>query len=168
MDATIETVRAWLSTGILGSILIVLLRYGRPLIDFWIERKKLDIQEKSQTSQDRRAEEKSRHDMTIGLLEAARREAAQLESKIEQIGFDQGYVIHMDEALRHIEAMVTADNDTDLRVAIRLARAFLNRMKRLVDARGTQRNEDQRAQSAESLHQRQIEGPKGEGGDNPR
>lgn len=151
MTTTIEAVRAWLSTGALFSILIVLLRYGRPLIDFWIEKRKLDIAEKTQSSQDRRAEEESRHKMTISLLEAARNEAATLESKIAQISFDQGYVLHMDEALRHIEAMVLAETDEELKSALKMATAFLNRMRRVQEAEGTARNETQRRQSAVAL-----------------
>lgn len=159
MDLTIEQVRAWLSTGILGSILIVLLRYGRPLIEFWIEKRRLDLQEKTQTSQDRRAEEEARHKLTIDLLSAARSEAAQLESKLQQVDFDEKFALHMDEALRHIEALVNAENEAELTMAIRLARAFLTRMKRVMEMKGTWANERQRERSAAMLSQRTLPKP---------
>lgn len=157
---TIEAVRGWLSTGILSAILFVLLRFGRPLIDFWIEKRKLDLQEKSQASSSRREEEEARHNLTIDLLRAARTEAANLETKLAQTDFDERYTLHMDEALRHIEAMINAKTDGERDMSIKLARSFLTRMQRLRDATGTMANERQRRESAVYLaDQRELAQP---------
>lgn len=50
-DLSIETVRGWLSTGILGAILLVLARLGKPVVDFLLETRKLKMLEKKEDRQ---------------------------------------------------------------------------------------------------------------------
>lgn len=106
---------------------------------------------------DRKADldlEVHRDGLTFELLEAARSEVAALRHEIDRNRFNREHVEHFETALRHIEALLLAENETELKSARRQAQAFLNRMKRMQEARGIVRNEMQRIESEERLSPR--------------
>lgn len=104
--------------------------------------------------------------LAVELLETARAELAILKVELEQQRARQAHLQHFERALEHLEALIMAENDAEFALAKRNARAFLNRMKRLAEARGTVINEVQRAESKEHLAERRGL-PSPDGGDKP-
>ncbi len=88
--------------------------------------------------------EAARVDVQLARAEAkaARTENASLRSM-------EGRFAHFEEALDHIKMLIAAEGAEEVRAARRRATAFLNRMRRLADARGTILNELQLQQSTE-------------------
>ncbi len=102
--------------------------------------------------------DKHRDGLTIEMLKVAREEMAAVRvelaaTKAEADGLRalQAHLAHFEEALDHIHALLNAEGPEETRAATRRARAFLNRMRRLSEARGAIINEVQRARSQRSL-----------------
>ncbi len=113
--------------------------------------------------------EEHRDALTFDLLRAARTELAELRNEVNRLKPLEAHLIHFDEALQHMEALLLADDDKALKTAKRNAKAFLNRIQRLQEATGTLRNEVQRLTSKinvierdEDSRYRDATGPKDE------
>jgi len=116
----------------------------------FMERQKLKSAERKELmSTDARLEE-HRDGLTFQLLDAARIELLLMRTEVEKLRPMETHLYHLQQALEHIEALLNADPDSRA-VAERNARAFLNRMRRLEDAKGTIANEIQRQRAAEKL-----------------
>ncbi len=135
------------SAGFLGT--------GYLALKFYTANKKLRIESGSADASARAGEraadlalETHRDELTIQLLTAARSECEALRLELERRGpVSEEHVRHFQTALNHIEAIVMAENPGERKTAERAALAFLNRMRRLADVRGTLMNEAQRLQS---------------------
>lgn len=107
--------------------------------------------------------EKTRNDLTIQLLSSARSEAvaarAEIEGLHEQVtslrALEQHF-FHFQQALDHLDAIVNATDEETRKAAERAGRAFVNRMRRLVEAKGTIANEAQTVDSALKETERKI------------
>lgn len=99
--------------------------------------------------------EEHRDALTFQLLEAARVELAELKAEVQRLRPMEAHLIHFDEALRHMEALLIASTDAEKRRAELYARAFLNRMRRYQEATGTLRNEAQRLDSKIAVIERE-------------
>jgi succinylglutamate desuccinylase len=136
---------------------------------FYIANKKLRIESNSADAtaraSDRAADlavETHRDGLTIQLLKAAQSECEALRLELERRGpISEEHVRHFQTALDHIEAMLLAENVGEKKTAERAALAFLNRMRRLADVRGTLMNEAQRISSAVNLLDRKTDGEDG-------
>lgn len=134
---------------------------------FYIANKKLRIESGTADATARAGEraadlalETHRDELTIQLLTAARAECEALRIELQRRGpVNDEHVRHFQMSLNHIEAIVMADNPAERQTAERAALAFLNRMRRLADARGTLMNEAQVIQSGVALIDREIEPP---------
>jgi hypothetical protein len=121
---------------------------------FYVDRRHLQIQLKLG---DRKADldlEVHRDGLTFELLEAARKEIASLRVEVERSRINEDHIRHFDEALQHIEGLLLAENAGERKAAERGARAFLNRMRRMQEARGIIANELQRLKSEQNLDDR--------------
>lgn len=125
---------------------------------FFIDRR--EAQRKS-TADTRGADldlERHRDGLTFELLEAARAEIGALRSEVERRRLGEEHIRHFEDALLHIEALLLVENDAERITAERQARAFLNRMRRMQEARGIIANELQRIDSARSIQDRAGKG----------
>lgn len=93
------------------------------------------------------AVERQRDELTFNLLNNARTEMAAARAEMEGLRGEvkslrvlEQHFFHFQQSLEHIEALLTATPE-DRRQAERNARAFLTRMRRLQDAKGTISNE---------------------------
>jgi hypothetical protein len=103
------------------------------------------------------AVETHRDELTIQLLTAARSECEALRIELARRGpVNEEHARHFMSALNHIQAIVMADNPAERKTAERSALAFLTRMRRLADVRGTLANEAQRLQSGIGLIDRKL------------
>jgi hypothetical protein len=107
--------------------------------------------------------EMHRDELTFALLTnarsemaAARIEISELRSEVSQLRGLEQHMYHFEQSLEHIEAMLVAKNDDERKASERAARAFLNRMKRGAEARGTIANELQRVDSAIAVAERKL------------
>ena len=87
----------------------------------------------------------------LELLNAARGEMAVLKNEVDSLRPLQTRVAHLDEALDHIEALLKSEGEEERKAAERRATAFLKRMRRMAEARGTILNEIQREESLRSI-----------------
>lgn len=120
-----------------------------------------------------RAEESDRLEIhrdqfTLELLQNARAEITLVRAEINDLREEQEtlrkleqHVYHFQESLDHLERVLFAESDEDLAQAKRSATAFLNRMRRLQDAKGAVVNEVQRRASERNL----MTDKKGKSGD---
>jgi peroxiredoxin len=99
--------------------------------------------------------EKTRNDLTIQLLSSARSEAVAARAEIEGLHSQvtslralEQHFFHFQQALDHLDAIVNASDAVTREAAERAGRAFVNRMRRLVEAKGTIANEVQTVDSA--------------------
>lgn len=99
--------------------------------------------------------EKTRNDLTIQLLSSARSEAVAARAEIEGLHGQvnslrqlEQHFFHFQQALDHLDAIVNAADEGVRKQAERSARAFLTRMRRLMEAKGTIANEVQTVDSA--------------------
>ncbi len=123
------------------------------------------IREKRKLDADAQADrlEIHRDDLTFQLLTAARNEvtAAYSETKVlrDEVSklrsLEQSF-FHFLQALDHIEAVCFADTDEIKKAAERNAKAFLKRMRRLNEAKGTLANEAQLNNSVIKLAEGKI------------
>lgn len=98
--------------------------------------------------------DKHRDGLTIQMLQIAREEVAGVRLELaaakdeaDELRGLQSRLAHFEEALDHIHALLNAEGAEEERAAERRARAFLNRMRRLSNARGAYINEEQRARA---------------------
>lgn len=84
-------------------------------------------------------------------IAAARIEVEDLRDEVKKLRAMENHFFHFQQSLDHLEALLTAVTADERAVAERNARAFLQRMKRLQEAKGTLANEAQRAASEISL-----------------
>lgn len=92
--------------------------------------------------------------LTFQLLNSAREEVTAARGEMEELRDEvrtlralEKHFFHFQQALDHLEALLTAVDQTARTSAERNARAFLNRMRRLAEAKGTIANETQTAES---------------------
>lgn len=118
---------------------------------FYIDRQKLRIQA---TASDRKSEldvEVHRDGLTIQLLATARAELSALRQEVERLRPNEAHIRHFEMALNHMERILLAENEPERKRAERGARAFVNRMRRLAEARGVIANEVQLLESQVSI-----------------
>lgn len=77
-------------------------------------------------------------------VKSARTEMETLREEINTLRSLEQHFYHFEQALEHLEAVMHAVDDEARQHAERLAQAFLTRMRRLQEARGTIANEAQR------------------------
>lgn len=87
-------------------------------------------------------------------ISAARLEVNDLRDEVTKLRAMEVHFYHFQQALDHLEALLTASTPEDRAQAERNARAFLNRMRRLQEAKGTITNEVQRISSEVDLSER--------------
>ena len=131
------------------------------------------------TQLDKRAETQAEHDermtvhrdeLTFQLLQNARLEMASARIEVEDLRDEvrklrsmENHFFHFQQSLDHLEALLFSQTEDEKLAAERNARAFLNRMRRLSEAKGTIANETQRAASEVQILDDQstpIRGPK--------
>jgi hypothetical protein len=102
-----------------------------------------------------------RDDLTFKLLEsarvemnAARAEVDDLREETRKLRSLEQHFYHFQQALDHIEALLESRDPVARKAAEKNARAFLNRMRRMQDAKGTIRNETQAVDSAVAMAER--------------
>jgi predicted nucleic acid-binding Zn-ribbon protein len=95
--------------------------------------------------------ESSRDDLAIELLSSARAEVVSARSEMETLRDEmkalrsmERHFYHFQQALEHLSAVLFAKDEAEKATAERNARAFLTRMTRLQEAKGTIANEVQR------------------------
>lgn len=109
-----------------------------------------------------------RDELTFELLQNARLEMASARIEVEDLRDEvrklrsmENHFYHFQQSLDHLEALLFADTVETRAAAERNARAFLTRMRRLNEAKGTITNEVQRASSEINLLDRKNELGKG-------
>lgn len=70
-----------------------------------------------------------------------------MRDEVKKLRAMENHFYHFQQSLDHLEALLTASTPEEREVAERNARGFLNRMRRLQEAKGTLANEAQRAAS---------------------
>lgn len=80
-------------------------------------------------------------------ITAARIEVDDLRDEVKKLRAMETHFYHFQQSLDHLEALLTASTPDERTAAERNARAFLNRMRRLSEIKGTIANEAQRAAS---------------------
>lgn len=95
--------------------------------------------------------EASRDDLAIELLSSARAEVVTARAEMESLRDEmkalrsmEQHFYHFQQALDHLAAVLFAKDESEKATAERNARAFLTRMTRLQEAKGTIANEVQR------------------------
>jgi hypothetical protein len=103
-----------------------------------------------------------RDDLTLQIIRTGREELAfarveveDLRDEVRKLRSMENHFYHFQQSLDHLEALLTATNTEERTIAERNARGFLNRMRRLNDAKGTITNEVQRAASEIELLDRE-------------
>lgn len=127
-----------------GGLATVLVQMGRAWLTARTEQRSTD------TAADLKREE-HRDALMFDLLKAARVEGEALRSEVAALRPLVTRVAHFEEALDHIHALLHAEGPTERKAAERRAQAYLTRMRRLAEAKGTIANEAQRIQSAAAL-----------------
>lgn len=122
---------------------------------FYIDRRKLQQQALKDGRQADLDLESHRDSLTFELLEAARSEVAALREERRRLS--EQHIRHFEDALSHIEALLLAEGNEERATAERQARAFLNRMRRIADAKGTVINEIQRLASEKHIAEREAD-----------
>lgn len=107
--------------------------------------------------------EKTRSELTIQLLSSARSEAVSARAEIEGLHSQvtslralEQHFFHFQQALDHLDMIINATDDLSRKNAERAARAFLTRMRRLIEAKGTIANEVQTVESGLAATERKI------------
>jgi hypothetical protein len=95
-----------------------------------------------------------RDDLTLQIIRTGREELAfarveveDLRDEVRKLRSMENHFYHFQQALDHLEALLTAGTSEARVSAERNARAFLTRMRRLNEAKGTLANEAQRVAS---------------------
>lgn len=99
-----------------------------------------------------------RDDLTLQIIRTGREELAfarveveDLRDEVRKLRSMENHFYHFQQSLDHLEALLTAATSEERSIAERNARGFLNRMRRLNNAKGTITNEVQRAASEIAL-----------------
>lgn len=87
-------------------------------------------------------------------LQFARIEVDDLRNEVKKLRAMENHFYHFQQSLDHLEALLIANTPEERALAEKNARAFLNRMRRLQEAKGTIANEAQHAQSEIELFDR--------------
>lgn len=116
----------------------------------YLERKKLASADHKADLDADVALEKHRDNLTFELLSAARTELSAMRQEVEKLRPMESHFYHLQQALEHLDALLNMDEHSRVSVE-RNARAFLNRIRRLEEAKGTIINEVQRVDSAVHL-----------------
>lgn len=102
-----------------------------------------------------------RDDLTLQIIRTGREELAfarveveDLRDEVRKLRSMEHHFYHFQQSLDHLEALLTAETLEARTLAERNAQAFLTRMKRLTEAKGTLANEAQRVASQISMHDR--------------
>jgi hypothetical protein len=105
----------------------------------------------------------SRAELALELLGSARNEVVQARSEMESLREEvkslramETHFYHFQQAIEHLSAVLFAADDADRANAERNAKAFLARMKRLQEAKGTIANEAQRLDSSLKQAERKV------------
>lgn len=132
-------------------------------LKFYVDRRRLQLEASTAAAtahtEERRVDleiEKQRDGLTFSLLDAARSELAALREQVEKLRPATTHLQHFEAALEHINALLSAKDPAERAAAERSARAFLKRMQRLAEARGTITNEIQRLDSSVTLAERRV------------
>lgn len=106
--------------------------------------------------------DKHRDELAIELLSAARAERQEAREELEDVRREnralqslEQHFYHFEQALDHLEAILTAGERSARAVAERNATAFLARMRRLQRAKGTIQHEIQVVESAKRVEERE-------------
>ncbi len=107
--------------------------------------------------------ESRRDDLAIELLSSARSEVVTARSEMESLRDEmkalramEQHFYHFQQALDHLAAVLFAKDEPERETAERNARAFLKRMTRLQEAKGTIANEVQRVDSELKENEKRI------------
>lgn len=107
-----------------------------------------------------------RDELTFDLLQNARTEIGAVRAEVEDLRQEistlrelEKHFYHFQQSLDHLEAIMFAQTSEDRAAAERNARAFLTRMRRLNEAKGTLRNEVQRTASVVSVAEQAVKKP---------
>lgn len=113
----------------------------------------------------------SRDGLAVELLSSARAEVVTARAEMETLRDEmkalramEQHFYHFQQALDHLAAVLFAKDDSERTTAERNARAFLTRMNRLQEAKGTIANEVQRVDAGLKQQERKI---RDEGGQVP-
>jgi hypothetical protein len=103
-----------------------------------------------------------RDELTFQLLQNARLEMASARIEVEDLRDEvrklrsmENHFFYFQQSLDHLEALLFPGTEEDRTMAERNARAFLNRMRRLNEAKGTIANEAQRVVSGAAVLERE-------------
>ena len=109
--------------------------------------------------------DKHKDDLTFQLItsahndvKAARSEVEGLREEIKSLRSLEQHFYHFQQAIEHLEAITYAPGMAERKVAERNAKAFLVRMRRLTEAKGTIANEVQHADSTVTQAEKTIHG----------
>ncbi len=105
--------------------------------------------------------EMHRDDLTLRLIKQVTDEAAQVRAEIAEVREEnralralEEHFYHFQQALEHLEAVLTATDSDARKVAEKNANAFLTRMRRIQQAKGNIQQEIQVVESAHRLDER--------------
>lgn len=94
-------------------------------------------------------------ELTFEILRNARQEVLSTRLEMDDVRFEmrklrkmETHFFHFQQSLDHLEALLFAEDSDARALAERAAKAFLNRMRRLNEAKGTIADEVQRVDSA--------------------
>jgi alpha-amylase/alpha-mannosidase (GH57 family) len=118
----------------------------------WIGQLWLYRDKRQQASEETHAKVEMHKDgLTFELLQVARQEMSStrveiddLRDEVKKLRAMEQHYYHFQQSLDHLESLLFAKDENDRKVAEGNARAFLNRMQRLNNAKGTIANETQR------------------------
>lgn len=146
MDVNVAEVFEYIRTGSLMGLLWLAAK-------LYVDNRRLKLDagaaRAKERAEDRAADlklEEHRDGLTFQLLEAARAELTVLRTEIQRLRPTENHLQLFETALEHIEALLNADAESRIGIE-RSARAFLKRMRRMQEARGTITNEVQRVES---------------------
>lgn len=133
----------------------------------WTAREK-QRKEKEKTERERAEKgdrlEIHRDELMFEVLEHARQEMAcarveveDLRSEVQKLRAMEQHFYHFQQSLDHLEALLLAETESARTAAERNAQAFLNRMRRLNEAKGTIANEAQHASAKVKLWGKEID-----------
>ena len=104
-----------------------------------------------------------RDELALELLSSARNEVVQARSEMEGLREEikslramEQHFYHFQQAIEHLSAVLFATDEHDRANAERNAKAFLARMKRLQEAKGTIANEVQRLDAGLKASERKV------------
>lgn len=127
----------------------------------WIYRDKRVDTKKKETIDHADRLEIHRDELTFQLLQNARLEMASARIEVEDLRDEvrklrsmENHFYHFQQSLDHLEALLFSKTENERLAAERNAQAFLTRMRRLNEAKGTLANEAQRAASGFTILER--------------